>query len=267
MKVKSNCAILLFLILSIITFIACKSDSSTIAADGNNTMIIDHNCINLSQIPEQWIEKAKTDLHIAYGHTSHGSQLTTGMTGLVNFKGDLYAWNDGVLQGSLDLDDYFASGDLGNPDRITWESRTRNYLDRSENSDVNVVIWSWCGQVNSASEEDINTYLNLMNGLEKDYPDVRFVYMTGHLDGGGLDGNLHIRNEQIRDYCKENNKILYDFADIETYDPDGTYYGDKIPNDGCYYDTDGNGTRDGNWAIEWQDAHPGEWYDCSSAHS
>ena len=267
MNVKSNCFVLLFFILSIITFIACKSDSSTIAANGNNTMIINHNCVNLSQIPEQWIEKAKTDIHIAYGHTSHGRQLITGMTGLVNFKGNLYAWNDGVLEGSLDLDDYFASGDLGNPDRTTWESRTRDYLDISENSDVNVIIWSWCGQVSSASEEDINTYLNLMNGLEEGYPDVKFVYMTGHLDGGGVDGNLHIRNEQIRDYCKENNKILYDFADIETYDPDGTYYGDKIPNDGCYYDTDGDGTRDGNWAIEWQDAHPGEWYDCASAHS
>lgn len=267
MNVKSNCFVLLFFILFIITFIACKYDSSTIAANGNNTMIINHNCINLSQIPEQWIEKAKTDIHIAYGHTSHGRQLITGMTGLVSFKGNLYAWNDGVLEGSLDLDDYFASGDLGNPDRTTWESRTRDYLDISENSDVNVIIWSWCGQVSSASEEDINTYLNLMNGLEEGYPDVKFVYMTGHLDGGGLDGNLHIRNEQIRDYCKENNKILYDFADIETYDPDGTYYGDKIPNDGCYYDSNGDGTRDGNWAIEWQNAHPGEWYDCASAHS
>jgi hypothetical protein len=94
-----------------------------------------------------------------------------------------------------------------------------------------------------------------------------FVYMTGHLDGSGLTGNLHIRNEQIREYCRANDKILYDFADIETYDPDGTYFGDKIPNDACDYDTDGNLTRDGNWAIEWQNANPGEWYDCVSAHS
>ena len=106
-----------------------------------------------------------------------------------------------------------------------------------------------------------------MNGLEENYPDVKFVYMTGHLDGTGLDGNLHLRNEQIRNYCMENGKILYDFADIETYDPDGTYYGDKIPNDNCDYDTNGNGTRDGNWAIEWQNAHPGEWYNCGAAHT
>ena len=36
------------------------------------------------------------------------------------------------------------------------------------------------------SEADISTYLNLMNYLEHDFPDVKFVYMTGHLDGSGL---------------------------------------------------------------------------------
>ncbi|MDY6833294.1 MAG: hypothetical protein SVY53_00640 [Chloroflexota bacterium] len=64
-----------------------------------------------------------------------------------------------------------------------------------------------------------------------------------------------------------NDRILYDFADIESYDPDGTYYGDKIPNDNCDYDSDADGVRDANWATEWQDAHPGEWYNCGSAHS
>ncbi|MBT8378419.1 MAG: T9SS type A sorting domain-containing protein [Ignavibacteria bacterium] len=93
--------------------------------------------------------------------------------------------------------------------------------------------------------------------------------MTGHLDGTGLNGNLHIRNNQIRDYCNANNKILYDFADIETWDPDFTYFGNKIPNDNCDYDSDGNLIRDSNWAIEWQNAHIEgvDWYNCPSAHS
>ncbi len=241
----------------------------TIHSQGGGAIIIDHTCADLSAVPQQWVEQTRTDLHIAYGHTSHGSQLTTGMTGLVGFEGILYGWNNGGTGGALDLHDYFMSGDLGNPDRVTWASRTRTYLDNPANSDVNVVIWSWCGQVSSATETDINTYLSLMNGLETDYPDVKFVYMTGHLDGSGLTGNLHIRNNQIREYCTANGKILYDFADIETYDPDGTYFGDKIPNDACAYDTDANGTRDGNWAIEWQNSHTEgvDWYNCSSAHS
>lgn len=248
-------------------FIILLSSCHLTDNNDNAAIIINHNYVNLSLIPRDWIEEAKSNLHIAYGHTSHGSQLTDGMTGLVSYKGALYEWNNGGTNDALDLRDRVISGanDLGNPDRTAWETATRNYLD--VNPDINVIIWSWCGQVSSATESDIDTYLNLMNGLEENYPDVKFVYMTGHLDGTGLDGNLHIRNEQIRDYCETNEKILYDFADIETYDPDGTYFGDKIPNDNCDYDTDGNGTRDGNWAIEWQNAHPGEWYNCGSAHT
>ena len=158
-------------------------------------------------------------------------------------------------------------GDLGNPDYTQWEVETRNYL--AANDDVNVIIWSWCGEVSGASEENINTYLDLMTGLEEDFPDITFVYMTGHLDGTGLTGNLHLRNEQIRNYCKTNKKLLFDFADIESYNPDGVYFGDKIPNDNCDYDSNNDGTRDANWAIEWQDSHDEgvEWYSCSSAHS
>ena len=230
-------------------------------------LIIDHRCTKLSSIPSEWITKAKQNLHIAYGHTSHGSQLTDGMTGLVSFKGEIYSWNNGGTGGVLDLHDYAMTGDLGNPDRTSWAATTRTYL--VANPDVNVIIWSWCGQVSTATEADITTYLGLMSALESDYPTVKFVYMTGHLDGTGLTGNLHLRNEQIRNYCKLNNKILYDFADIECYNPDGAYFGDKSPNDACDYDSDGNGSLDSNWAIQWQNSHTQgvDWYSCSSAHS
>ncbi|MBK7134120.1 MAG: hypothetical protein IPH69_15245 [Bacteroidales bacterium] len=230
-------------------------------------MIIDHRCTKLSLIPAASITSAKQTLHIAYGHTSHGSQLTDGMTGLVTFKGSAYSWNNGGTGGALDLHDYAMTGDLGAPDRTSWATRTKTYL--SANPDVNVIIWSWCGQVSTATSADITTYLNLMAALENDFKNVKFVYMTGHLDGTGLTGNLHLRNEQIRTYCKENKKILFDFADIECYNPDGTYFGAKKPNDACDYDNDGNGTLESNWATQWQSSHTAgvDWYSCSSAHS
>jgi hypothetical protein len=84
--------------------------------------------------------------------------------------------------------------------------------------------------------------------------------MTGHLDGTGVNGNLHVRNEQIRAFCRSNNKILYDFADIESYDPDGNYYLNQNADDGCNYVN--QGIRK-NWADEWCLANPGE---CSSYH-
>ena len=258
-KLNFLCSLIIMVLL-----ISCsKSDNE----DVSRNSVIDHTSTKLGSIPSVWITTAKQNLHIAYGHTSHGSQLTDGMTGLVSFKGTAYSWNNGGSGNALDLHDYAMSGDLGAPDRTTWAALTRNYL--SANKDVNVIIWSWCGEVSTATETDINTYLNLMTSLENDFKNVKFVYMTGHLDGTGLTGNLHLRNEQIRNYCKSNDKILFDFADIECYNPDGVYFGDKKPNDACDYDKNSDGTLEANWATEWQNAHSQgtDWYSCSSAHS
>jgi hypothetical protein len=229
-------------------------------------IIINHSSLELGAIPSTSIDQAKQRLHIAYGHTSHGSQLTTGMAGLVDFAGPQYAFNPGGTGGALDLREsvFGSASDLGNPDRTAWASATRTYL--AANPDINVIVWSWCGQVDG-SQAEIQHYLDLMNDLEHDYPSVTFVYMTGHTDGAPLTGNVPTRNTQIRDYCNANNKVLFDFADIESYDPDGTYYGDKRVNDACDYDSNGDGVQDRNWAVDWQNAHPGEWYNCESAHS
>jgi hypothetical protein len=131
-------------------------------------------------------------------------------------------------------------------------------LDNS-NNDRNVVMWSWCGQADT-TEENMQTYLDLMSGLEADYPNVIFIYMTGHLTGTGEDGNLNQRNNQIRAHCIAHNSVLFDFADIESYDPDGNYFLDRGATDSCNYDG-------GNWADEWCAAHPGECVSCSCAHS
>ena len=267
-----------YVLLSILFLLSCILTRPVYSQTA--ALISDHLTAQLSLISEADVALAKATLHIAYGHTSHGSQLITGMEGLLSFKpgyDTLYAFNPGGLDGALDLREPLFSGasDLGNPDFTAWATATRTYLDA--HLEVNVIIWSWCGQVSDASAANITTYLTLMEGLEQDYPGVSFVYMTGHLDGEGLIGNLHLRNEQIRAYCRENNKILFDFADIESYDPDGNYFLDKLANDNCDYDWDGDGILeppqeggdDRNWAIDWQTSHTMgvDWYDCDPAHT
>jgi hypothetical protein len=228
-------------------------------------IIVDHTCTDLEAIPAGWVEAAKDGLRLAYGHTSHGSQPITGMRLLMNdpSHAGLYDFtSDGsVRPGMLSLADGTPSGDLGNPDRTTWAQRTRAYLN-GPGADRNVVIWSWCGQVSNASASDINTYLSLMTQLESDYPGVTFVYMTGHLDGSGIEGNLNQRNNQIRNHVRAQNKVLFDFADIESYDPDGQYFLDRAANDGCYY-------SGGNWAVDWCRRNPASRLcdSCSCAHS
>lgn len=239
-------------------------------------VIIDHNTTDLTLIPQTAIEQAKSELHIAYGHTSHGSQLITGMTGLVDFANNgglglnlpngIFAWNNGGVNGALDLHDYAMAGDVGYyPD---WVDNTRAYLNDPANADVNVIIWSWCGQVGDkySAGSLYSEYLAPMNTLEADYPNVAFVYMTGHVDIWD-DADNKAANQMIRDYCIANDKILYDFADIERYNPDGTYF--EFVNDNCNYCDGPGGNYVGNWAQEWQATHIEgvDWYTCSSAHS
>ncbi len=249
-------------------YIVCNTATAAIIAD--------HHVADISKIPELAIVKAKQKLHIAYGHTSHGSQIISGMRGLMFLMNDLgrtkdlYFYNDGGLNGALDLrtSPFPGAHDLGSPNRTRWAAATRSYL--KSNSEINVIIWSWCKQVSTASEADINTYLKLMSKLERDFPKVKFVYMTGHLDGTGKNGNLNKRNVQIRNFCKTNNKILYDFADIESYDPEGRInYMELDANDNCDYDSDGDGSLDRNWAKDWQKSHKKgvDWYPRDAAHT
>lgn len=217
-----------------------------------NPLTIDHTCTDLDKVPVSFIQKARDTFKIAYGHTSHGSQIISGMEALQKSNPDLFGF--GPRGSGLSILDRNPQGDLGNPDRQSWAGRTKELLS-GPGKDRNVVVWSWCGQVSSASEADIKTYLRLMDDLEKEYADIKFVYMTGHLDGTGAKGNLHKRNEQIRDFCKQNGKILFDFADIESYDPDGKVnYMELGARDSCDY-KDGGATR--NWADDWLARNPG----------
>ena len=234
--------------------------SVSIAFNASSALIIDHTCTDLSQVPEYWINQAKDLFKASYGHTSHGSQIVTGMNLLKGASGSLYWFDYNGTNGGLSLHDGQPSGDLGNPDRTTWAQRTRDLLDTPGN-DRNFIMWSWCGQADT-TPENMQIYLDLMSGLEADYPDVIFIYMTGHLNGTGEIGDLNQRNNQIRDHVIANDGVLFDFADIESYDPDGNCFLDRGADDGCNYDG-------GNWADEWCASHPADdlCTSCSCAHS
>jgi hypothetical protein len=78
--------------------------------------------------------------------------------------------------------------------------------------------------------------------------------MTGHLEGLGPEGSLREANDKIREFCHQNGKILFDFADIERYDPDGeTDYQLYNANDACIYHSQAGQQ---NWAAEWLENNP-----------
>lgn len=228
------------------------------------SLIIDHHCTQLQDIPEEWIAEAKANLKITYQHTSHGSQLVSGINAIAATQGSLFSFTStgwGLVLGVF-LNDYGmpGAGDLGHYGDLTWVNATIEILN-NPNCDRNVVMWSWCGGVSDNDSTGIYAYLNAMNNLESEYPEVKFVYMTGHLDGGGENGNLNLMNNLIRDYCLENNKILFDFADIESFAPDYPQnFMQWCALDGLNYDPECENPWAGpNWGAEWvaaNSAHP-----------
>jgi len=101
-------------------------------------LIVDHTCTNITGIPVSWITRAKSAYRIAYGHTSHGSQIISGMEVLMSQDG-LYSFNADGSGGALSLWDRVPEGDLGNPDRAEWYYRTRDLLD-DPGCDRNLVL-------------------------------------------------------------------------------------------------------------------------------
>ncbi len=230
--------------------VSCSSSDSPSDLDDNSgggggnqgtSLTINHESLpDFAQITQAKAEAIQDSLRIYYGHTSHGRQLIEGMAMLQAEQAHLSAPSI-----------HEVSGDLGHNGDASWADLTRSYLNDHPGM-IEIVMWSWCGGVSDNTTAGIDTYLESMTTLEQNYPAVTFVYMTGHLDGSGASGNLRVLNARIRDYCVANNKVLFDFESIESYDPGGEYYADD--SDAC------------QWCVDWCAAN--DCPECAScAHS
>ncbi|GEM_PF-6656799 len=214
--------------------------------------VIGHDDTDLAAIPEAAITAARQTLHVAHEHTSHGSQLITGMNSLASFPdyGARYAGSDSGEGDALELDDEGIPADVDDlsvgdgedaKGDTPWVVGTRALLDDPAHAHVNVVMWSW----SIIDGHDARRYVDNMEQLIREYPSVTFVIMTGHAEGIGeyLTENGGTQdNELIRAHCRAHDRWLFDFADIEAYDPDDTYCWDA----GLYDNLDYDG---GNWVA------------------
>lgn len=211
----------------------------TTLEDPSDAIIANHTAVDsFDSIPDSIISYISDNFSFYYGHTSHGSQIITGLNMMQS------------IDSKYAPPEFFErSDDLGSAGDTSWVAHLRYRLGLNIH---NIAMMSWCGGVSGNTEDGINVYLDKMDELEDDYPEVLFVYMTGHLDGTGDAGNLRAMNNLIRSYCRANDKILFDFADIESYDPGGTRYPDG--SDAC------------EWCTSWCQSH--DCPTCSScAHS
>ena len=216
------------------------------ASGFGGALIVNHTAVDdfdSGNIPEYWLEKAK-ELTFHYAHTSHGMQITGsgdypgGLEYLeMHINSTLYSFATRIdaTEGLPPLENPLALRIYdGNPP-VTYAG-TSDYWDGqagmnrtravAQTGKYNYSMFGWCSQMSDAAANP-QTYVNNLDILETEFPDMRFIYETEHLaassDASYIYSNsrrqtLQNANEYIRNYSRNNNKILFDFADIEAYD-------------------------------------------------
>lgn len=234
----------------------------------------------LRAIPDSYIDTARTTLHIAYNHTSHGTHVSYGVFGLPDYKaGDESKF--GVTRNSLSEADKldFKDNEIGgvyqdlsqaDADWATWRNQVRNYLDDSANEAINVMMWSWC----NIAGHSVADYLSSMQTLIDEYGPggskigsdidqtrtrpVTFIFMTGHANVGSNtgEGNPREQAELITDYCNTRGYFCIDYYSIDTHAMDGSYYEDTG-------DNGNSASYGGNFYEDWQAANVlgADWYE------
>jgi type IX secretion system substrate protein len=227
----------------------------------------------LRSIPTEYVDKARTELVIAYQHTSHGTHVSRGVFGLQDYKaGDeqLFGVSASGASGKLFFRDYALSAyapsgvtaiDLS-VDETAFIQTTRNFLDSSENADVNVIMWSWCDiSGHSVSENYLPGMTTLISEYgpggsmigsgegQRDLP-VSFIFMTGHANENANAGTLQPKpqSELITSYCNTNAQFCLDYFSIDSHDMENNYWED-VSDDGK------SSSYGGNFYVAWQSAH------------
>jgi hypothetical protein len=206
--------------------------------------------------------------------------VSYGVFGLQDFKaGDDVLFgvtNNNPTANKLDFRDFALSSyapsgidaaDLSR-DETAFIQTTRNYLDDPDNSEINIIMWSWC---NIAGHDVSGNYLVGMDSLIKEYGiggtkigasqgqranPVHFIFMTGHANANDNvgDGKPEDQAELIIDFCKNSNQYCLDYYGIDSH----------CMADHYWEDAGDNGNSDqygGNYYQDWQDDNsPGQGY-------
>lgn len=224
-------------------------------------LIIDHTCVDTSLIPANWIDSVQAKLKWHYAHTSHGSQL---LTGVMRIEAGNSAYDVAIgtstlptTSGALCIFDGQEGDNYISPEEY-WEAqagmnKTRDVL--NHNPTINLSMWSWCCQADYYTPAQFSPYIDSMVKLESEFPNVTFIYMTGNAQGTDYSGyNRHINNDLIRQHCITNNKVLFDFADLDAWWYNGsswefnsyTYSDSTIPVEHTHF----NGNEAGHTTYE-----------------
>jgi len=207
--------------------LAALAFAALLSTGAGAQILVDHTCVDADRIPQAYLDLAR-QYDIFFCHASVGGTVTNGMGRLetgdpvrygidmaVNVAATWFDTNDGLLH--LDY-----GGSWMSPSKIEgFANKIRNEgYDRAHLAFMKFCYIDWGAQVDA--QQRWIEYRDMMEALEADFPDTTFVWWTSALNNNGEWGEKRsIFDNNMREYCAANGKVLFDLAAIESHDPNG----------------------------------------------
>ena len=225
----------------------------------------------LRSIPDEYIDKARSEFNMMYWHESHGAQIMRGLFGLEQYKtGDDTKY--GISYESYDTNK-FGVWDIWNDsssiiDAIDYFGQiTRDSLLKPANANINVIMWAWCPFENTRVPRYLDTMQVLINefgeggtrigtGAGQREKPVNFIFMTGHAAGvyNTYEDGAEEAADSINAFCERHGYYCLDFYSMDTHDMDDNYWDDATENAVSVKYHNAGGSTD-NFYQDWQDTH------------
>lgn len=232
--------------------VSTEMTSPTISTDTKNTnenttnsdltnIIIDHTNWDWYNNQSSDVFENILRLKIFFAHASIGNNMIDGIKALHDFdaaKYPLIAVKEDGTPPEKTIDGYLYEYYRGNP---CWTEKLNIYKTYTVNGwrypAINISMNKLC----AIDEEAIwETYLDSMLAIEAAYPDTIFVYFTIPYFTNTRDSYSNtlsnIFNNKLRSWiARQNNKVLFDIADIEAWSPTGVHQ--TFADNGIIYET------------------------------
>lgn len=180
-------------------------------------------CLSATNCPKAIYEKIG-QLKWYFAHASVGANMMDGITDLHAMDKELYRFQGVSAQKTPPASTQVGviyEHNRGNPG---WKAKFDGFESCVSNGwhypAINIAMSKLCYIDQHAS---FKYYLHSMTNLETAFPETIIVYTTMPLMTGA-DADNFLRNafnERVREWTRQNGRVLFDIADIEAHDPNG----------------------------------------------
>jgi uncharacterized membrane protein YgcG len=182
----------------------------TNVASAQTPIKVDHSTLDIASIPKSNLDSARA-ITMSLEHASVGGNILDGMNDLDTQDHARYAFPNWQW--------HFR----GNPG---WQEKVDEFSAwvKDNQASFQVFMMKFCFIDDAA---DFDYYRDALLQLEKTYTTKKIIWWTMPIQSTGSSAR-NTFNGKVRTFCAQNNKPLFDIADIESHDPSGNSITDSV---------------------------------------